>query len=161
MSEKRQSPQMKRGPMGGHGPGAAAMPGEKAHNFKGTIKKLLKYLGKYKVAIILILLFAVLGAAFNIVGPKILGQATTEIFNGIVAQIKGTGGIDFGYVGFIVILMAILYGLSSGFSFIQGWVMTNVSMKITYRFRKDISEKINRMPLKYFESTSQGEVLSR
>ena len=145
----------------GHGPGAAAIPGEKAHDFKGTIKKLLIYLGKYKLAIALVLFFAVLSAAFNIIGPKILGQATTEVFNGILAQIRGTGGINFGYIGMIVLIMVALYFFSSGFSFVQGWVMNNISMKVTYRFRKDISQKINRMPLKYFESTSQGEVLSR
>lgn len=159
MSEQKRPPRM-RGPMG-HGPGAAAIPGEKAHDFKGTIKKLLIYLGQYKLAIALVLFFAVLSAAFNIIGPKILGQATTEVFNGILAQIRGTGGINFGYIGMIVLIMVALYFFSSGFSFIQGWVMNNISMKVTYRFRKDISEKINRMPLKYFESTSQGEVLSR
>ncbi|PWL43480.1 MAG: multidrug ABC transporter ATP-binding protein, partial [Clostridiales bacterium] len=159
MSEQKRPPRM-RGPMG-HGPGAAAIPGEKAHDFKGTIKKLLIYLGKYKLAIALVLFFAVLSAAFNIIGPKILGQATTEVFNGILAQIRGTGGINFGYIGMIVLIMVALYFFSSGFSFVQGWVMNNISMKVTYRFRKDISQKINRMPLKYFESTSQGEVLSR
>ena len=83
------------------------------------------------------------------------------MFNGIIAQIRGTGGINFGYIGMIALIMVALYLFSSGFSFVQGWVMNNISMKVTYRFRKDISEKINRMPLKYFESTSQGEVLSR
>ncbi len=142
------------GPMGG-------MPGEKAKDFKGTMGKLLTYLGKYKPAILCMLLFAAASAVFNIVGPKILGKATTEIFQGILRKIQGQGGVDFSRIAKIMTILICLYLISALFSYIQGFISTGVSTKITYRFRRDISEKINRMPLKYFESVSQGEVLSR
>ncbi|WP_268760473.1 ABC transporter ATP-binding protein [Gottschalkia purinilytica] len=136
--------------------------GEKARDFKGTMKKLLKYLGAYKLSIFIVVIFAAASSAFSIVGPKILGKATTKIFEGIMGKISGTGtGIDFKYIGNIVLGLLALYILSSIFSYIQGWIMSGVSMKVSYRFRKDISEKINRMPLKYFDSTNHGEVLSR
>jgi ATP-binding cassette subfamily B multidrug efflux pump len=153
-----------RGPMGGHGPmgrGGMMMKGEKARDFKGTMAKLLRYLAAYKLSISFVLVFAIASTMFTIIGPKILGQATTKLFEGVMNQIAGTGTIDFGYIGNIILMMTGLYLLSSLFSFIQGWIMSGVSMDITYRFRKDISEKINRMPLKYFDGTSQGEVLSR
>lgn len=153
------------GPMGGgHGPGGPGGhgPAQKAMDFKGTLKKLLGYIGRYKIAIFVVFIFAIASAAFSIIGPKVLGQATTEVFNGIMGSISSNGtGIDFGKIANIMFWLIALYLASALFSYIQGWVMTGISMKVTYRFRKDISHKINRMPLKYFESTSQGEVLSR
>lgn len=150
------------GPMGG-GPGGGMMRGgEKARDFKGTMTKLLSYLAEYKKKIILVILFASTSTVFSIISPKILGKATTKLYEGVVAQIAGTGsGIDFTYIGRIILLLAGLYLLSALLSYIQGWIMTDVSMKLTYRFRKEISEKINRMPLHYFDSTTHGEVLSR
>jgi ATP-binding cassette subfamily B multidrug efflux pump len=137
------------------------MQGDKARDFKGTMLKLAHYLGDYKLSIALVLVFAVASTIFSIVGPKILGQATTKLFEGVIAQIAGTGSIDFDYIGNIILLMTGLYLLSVLFGIIQGWIMSGVSMDITYRLRKDISEKINRMPLRYFDGTNQGEVLSR
>ncbi len=156
------SPMRGRGPMGrGHGPGAM-LPGDKAINFKGTMIKLIQYLGSYKTAIVIVMLFAVASTVFSIAGPKILGQATTKLFEGVMAQIAGTGsGIDFDFIGRIILITLALYLVSALFSLIQGWIMSGISMDITYRFRKDIAEKINRMPFKYFDNTSQGEVLSR
>jgi ATP-binding cassette subfamily B protein len=136
--------------------------GEKPRDFKGTMVKLLQYLGSYKVAILVVLVFAIASTVFTIVGPKVLGMATTRLFEGVMGQITGTGsGIDFAYIGNIILIMLGLYMASSLFSYIQGWVMSSVSMNITYRFRRDISLKINRMPLKYFDGTNYGEVLSR
>ncbi|MHB1355874.1 MAG: ABC transporter ATP-binding protein [Anaerolineae bacterium] len=148
------------GPLGG-GPMGMMMKGEKARDFKGTMKKLIQYLGNYKVAILIVMLIASASTVFMIFGPKILGRATTKLFEGILAQIAGTGSIDFGYIGYILLVTGALYGLSSILAYVQGWIMTNVTMKVAYRFRKDISEKINRMPLKYFDGTNHGEVLSR
>ena len=154
-----------RGPMGGGPMGRGGMMGgggEKARNFKATMHKLLEYLKPYRVSIIVVLVFAVASTIFAILGPKILGKATTKLFEGIVSQIAGTGdGIDFVYIGNIILLLVGLYLVSAIFSYIQGWIMTSVAMKLTYHFRKDISEKINRMPLRYFDGTNQGEVLSR
>ncbi len=148
------------GPMGG-GP-RMMMPGEKARDFKGTMRKLLQFLKPYRVSILIVLVFAAFSTVFSIVGPKILGKATTRLFEGVLAQISGTGeGIDFIYIGNILLIMVGLYLLSSLFAYIQGWIMSGVSARITYRFRKDLSEKINRMPLKYFDGTNHGEVLSR
>ena len=145
----------------GHGPGAM-MPGDKARNFKSTMVNLIQYLGSYKIAIVIVMIFAVASTIFSIAGPKILGQATTKLFEGVMAQIAGTGsGIDFDYIGRIILITLALYLTSSLFGAIQGWIMSGISMDITYRFRKDIAEKINRMPFKYFDNTSQGEVLSR
>ena len=137
--------------------------GEKAKNFKGTMKELLKYLKPYRIAIILVVIFAIGSAAFSIVGPKMLGKATTEIFNGLIGKVQGTAdaGIDFEYIGRILILLLGLYLISAAFSFIQGFVMSGVSQKVSYNMRKEISEKINRMPLKYFDTKTHGEVLSR
>jgi ATP-binding cassette, subfamily B, multidrug efflux pump len=151
----------RRGPFGGHGPMAMMAPGEKARDFRGTMTKLLHYLSAYRIAIVIVLLFAVGSTVFSIVGPKILGKATTKLFEGVMAQIAGTGSIDFGYIGQIILTTLGLYLLSAAFSYVQGWIMTDVAMKITYRFRRDIAEKINRMPLRYFDGTSHGEVLSR
>ena len=149
-----------RGPMGGHGHGAM-MAGEKAKDFKGTMKKLLNYMGRYKIGIFFVMIFAVGSTIFNIVGPKILGKATTEIFTGLVSKVSGGDGIDFGKIGEILIFLMCLYACSALFAFIQGYIMTGVSQKLTYRLRKEISEKINRMPLRYFDRKTHGEVLSR
>ncbi len=149
-----------RGPMGRGGP-MAMMRGEKPRDFKGTLNKLIKYLGQYRGLILLIWLFAIASTVASIVGPKILGNATTKLFEGVMAQIAGTGTIDFTYIGHIIIEVLLLYVLSAMLAYVQGWIMSNVAMNITYRFRKDISEKINRMPFKYFDGTSHGEVLSR
>ncbi len=142
--------------------GGVPMAGEKPRDFKGTMRKLISYLGVYKVSLIIVLIFAVASTIFTIVGPKILGLATTKLFEGVIAQIAGSGtGIDFEYIGNIVLMLAGLYILSAIFRYIQGWIMAGVSMQVTYELRKDISEKINRMPLRYFDGTSHGEVLSR
>jgi ATP-binding cassette subfamily B protein len=136
--------------------------GEKARDFKGSMKKLLAYLKPYRVAIIIVLFFAVASTIFAIVGPKILGRATTKLFEGIVGEIAGTGeGIDFVYIRNILLTLAGLYLISASFSYIQGWIMTSIAMKLAYQFRKSISEKINRMPLRYFDDNTHGEVLSR
>jgi len=138
------------------------MKGEKPRNFKGTMKKLLAYLSRFKAPIIVVMLFAVGSTIFSILGPKILGNATTKLFEGVMAQIAGkSGGVDFAAIGTILLSTLGLYLMSALFSYIQGWIMSGVSIKITYQFRKDILAKINRMPLKYFDGTNHGEVLSR
>ena len=152
MSENR------RGPMG-HGRGMHG--GEKAKDFKGSMAKLFRYMERYKFRFILMFVFAVAGTVFNIAGPKILGKATTELFNGLIAKVNGTGGINFEKIAMILLGVMILYLASSGFSFIQGFVMTGISNDVTYNLRKDISKKINRLPLNYFESRTNGEILSR
>ena len=146
------------GPRGSHG---GMAPGEKAKDFKGTMKKLMTYIGKYKFAVATVIVFAIGSTIFSIIGPKILSKATTELFNGLVAKIKGTGGIDFDKIGKILLILLTMYLVSAVFSFIQGWIMTGVTQKLCFRFRKEISEKIDRMPMKYFESRTVGEVLSR
>ena len=148
------------GPMGG-GPHGGMGAGEKAKDFKGTIKKLMKYLSEYKIGLIFVLLFAIGSTIFNIAGPKILGKATTEIFTGLVGKVSGSSGIDFQKIAHILIFLMCLYVTSAIFSFIQGYIMTGVSQKLTYRLRKEISEKINRMPMNYFDTRTHGEVLSR
>ena len=154
------SREQRRGPMGrGHGHGMG--PGEKAKDFKGTIRKLIRYMSVYKIQMLFVLVFAVGGTIFNILGPKILGKATTEIFNGLVSKVSGTGGMDFEKIGRILLLTLGLYGVSAVFSFIQGYIMTGISQNTTYRFRKAISEKISRMPMRYFDKMTYGEVLSR
>ncbi|WP_366448943.1 ABC transporter ATP-binding protein [uncultured Pseudoflavonifractor sp.] len=135
--------------------------GEKAKDFKGTIGKLLAYMGRYKIGLFFVLLFAAGSTVFNIFGPKILGNATTELFNGLVAKINGTGGIDFGRIAQILLFLLGMYLIAAVFSSIQGWIMSGIAQKMAYRMRRDISEKINRMPMKYFESRTVGEVLSR
>jgi len=147
----------KHGPMG-HG---AMRSAEKAKDFKGTIKKLAKHLEQYKIRFILMFIFAIASTIFIIIGPKILGNATTEIFSGLVAKINGTGGIDFEKISMILLTLLALYITSALFSFIQGWIMTGISNDVTYRLREDISAKIHKMPMKYFESRTTGEVLSR
>lgn len=148
--------------MGRGGPMGMMMKGEKPRDLKGTMVKLIRYLSSYKVTIAIVMVFAIASTIASIVGPKILGKATTTLFEGVMSQIAGTGsGIDFTYIGGIIVLTLTLYLLSAMFSYIQGWIMSDVSMNITYRFRKDIAEKINRMPLRYFDGTNHGEVLSR
>ena len=148
------------GPMGG-GP-MAHMAGEKAKDFKGTFRKLLRYLGKYRIRILIVMIFAVASTVFAIIGPKVLGNATTAIFEGLMNMIAGTGeGIDFGYIGGVILTLLGLYVVSALFSYIQGFVMTGVSMRVTYNMRNEIARKINRMPLGYFDRVSHGEVLSR
>ncbi len=146
-----------RRPMRGRG----RMPGEKAKDFKGTIRNLLRYMGVYKIALAAVVVFAVASTVFNVIGPKILGNATTELFGGLIAKLTGTGSIDFAKIGRILLTLLGIYGLCAVFSFIQGLVMTEMSQKMSFRMRKDISEKINRMPLSYFEGNSVGDVLSR
>lgn len=147
------------GPMGGMNRGG----GEKAKDFKGTSKKFLRYLKPYWISIIMVLIFAIGSAAFSIMGPKILGKATTRLFEGLMGKITGVEGatIDFPYIGNIITLLLVLYIISAVFSFIQGFTMSGIAQKISYSLRKEISEKINRMPLKYFDKTTHGEVLSR
>jgi ATP-binding cassette subfamily B protein len=140
----------------------AMMKGEKARDFRGTMAKLLDYLGAYKIGITIVFIFAIASTIFNIAGPKILGRATTTLFEGVLGMISGAGlGIDFITIRQILLTALILYLAASLFGLIQGWIMSRISMDITYRFRKDIAEKINRMPFKYFDGTTQGEVLSR
>ncbi|EOO21006.1 MULTISPECIES: ABC transporter ATP-binding protein [Bacillus cereus group] len=151
------------GPGGGGPMGGGMRKIEKAKNFKGTMNKLLQYLKPYKVSILVVILFAIGSAAFAIVGPKILGNATTKLFEGLVSKVSGAPGaaIDFTYIGNIVILLLGLYILSTVFGIIQGYIISGVAQKVSYNFRKEIAEKINRMPLKYFDKTTHGEVLSR
>ena len=145
---------------GGPGRGMSA-PVEKAKDFKGTIKKLVSYLGAYKIAVFFVMIFAAASTIFNIWGPKILSKAITELFNGLIKKNQGTGDINFDKIGGILLFMLGLYVVASLFGIIQGWIMSTISQKITYRMRKEISEKINRMPMNYFESRTTGEVLSR
>ena len=146
------------GPMGR---GRRVQTVERAKDFKGTVKKLIKnYMSKYKVAMVIVILFAIAGTVFEILGPRILGDATTEVFNGFVSKLSGGTGIDFGKIGQILLTLLILYILSVVFSFIQGIAMTGVSQKLTYKMREDISKKINHLPMKYFDKKTNGEVLS-
>ncbi|SCC30287.1 ABC transporter ATP-binding protein [Bacillus mycoides] len=154
----------RQGGSGGGGPmGGGMRKIEKAKNFKGTMNKLLQYLKPYKLSILVVILFAIGSAAFTIVGPKILGNATTKLFEGLVSKVSGVPGaaIDFTYIGNIVILLLGLYLLSTVFGIIQGYIISGVAQKVSYNFRKEIDEKINRMPLNYFDKTTHGEVLSR
>lgn len=144
-------------PPRGHG----KMTGEKAKDFSGAVKKLLSYMKKYRVRMAVMMICTIAGTVFNIVGPKIMGKATTELFNGLVAKVNGTGSIDFGKIGMILVWTLGLYLFSAMFSFIQGFIMTGISNDVSYSLRKDISEKMNRLPLKYYESRTYGEVLSR
>ncbi len=157
MSEHKRPARMGHGP---GGPGGMA-PGEKAKNFRGSVKKLLQYMGRYKIGVLVVLIFAVASTVFGIAGPKILGNATTELFNGLVAKVSGGGAIDFGKIGEILLFLLAIYLFSALCSFVQGIIMTGITQKVCFRFREDISKKINRMPMKYFESRTVGEVLSR
>ncbi len=153
-SNPRRSPRHGGGPM-------AMMKGEKARDFKGTMKKLIKYLGVYRISIVIVFFLAIISAGLGVAGPKILGKATTKLFEGIMAKISGTGDIDFDYIRNIILALVVLYILSALFAYVQGWIMSSVSMKVSYNMRKELSEKINKMPLRYFDSTNHGEVLSR
>ncbi|WP_346902673.1 ABC transporter ATP-binding protein, partial [Faecalicatena contorta] len=150
-----------RRPMGRRGPMKGMVPGEKPKNLKATVKKLLKYMSKYKIQLFFVIVFAIGGTIFNIIGPKVLGKATTEIFNGLVSKVSGGSGMDFGKIGQILIFTLSLYLVSALCSFVQGFLMTGISQKMTYRLRREISEKINRMPMNYFDTKTYGEVLSR
>ncbi|MGQ9833874.1 MAG: ABC transporter permease, partial [Candidatus Villigracilaceae bacterium] len=148
--------------MMGHGGPMAMMKGETARNFKGTMIKLIAYLGAYKLLTAIVILLAIASTVFSIFGPKILGNATTKLFEGVMGQIAGTGaGIDFAAIGWILFTALGLYVLSAILAYAQGWIMTGIAVDITYRFRRDIAEKINHMPLGYFDGTNHGEVLSR
>jgi ATP-binding cassette subfamily B multidrug efflux pump len=153
-------PRRRRGPMG-HGGPMAMMKGDKPRDFKGAMVKLIQYLGPYRKSIVIVMLFAIASTVFTIIGPKVLGKATTKLFEGVLGQITGSGtGIDFDYIGRIILTTLALYLGSAAFSFIQGWIMANISIDISYRFRQDISRKINHLPFKYFDRVSQGEVLA-
>ena len=152
-------PPKRRGPMGG--PGRGMVPGEKAKDFKGSMGKLITYLGSAKIPIVIVMIFAAVSTVFNVVGPKVLGKATTALSEGLMNKINGTGGMDFNYIGKILIFVLCLYACGAIFNFLQGLIMTGITQKLCYRLRKEISEKINRMPMKYFESRTYGEVLSR
>lgn len=153
--ELRQRPQ-RRGPMG-----RGMQPGEKPKDLKKSVKKLMQYIAKYKIGIFVVMLFAAFSTIFNVAGPKILGKATTALSEGLMKKIQGTGSIDFHKIGLILLIVLALYLASALFSFVQGWIMTGITQKVCYRLRREISEKINRMPMKYFESRTYGEVLSR
>ncbi|KZD34321.1 multidrug ABC transporter ATP-binding protein [Bacillus cereus] len=163
MSDRKIENRKQSGPGPGGPMGGGMRKIEKAKNFKGTMNKLLQYLNPYKLSILIVILFAIGSAAFTIVGPKILGNATTKLFEGLVSKVSGAPGaaIDFTYIGNIVILLLGLYILSTVFGIIQGYIISGVAQKVSYNFRKEIDEKINRMPLKYFDKTTHGEVLSR
>ncbi|MDD5873037.1 MAG: ABC transporter ATP-binding protein [Clostridia bacterium] len=139
----------------------AMVPPQKSKNFKGSIKKLMSYIGRFKIQIFLVMLFAAASTVFSVIGPKILGKATTGLAEGLMAKIQGTGGIDFEYIGRILVFVLAIYAISAIFNFAQGMLMTGVTQKVCYQLRRDISQKINRMPMKYFESRTYGEVLSR
>ena len=157
MSENGMPARRHRGPMGpGHG-----FVGEKPKDFKGSSKKLIKYLGKYWIAIVIVMIFAAASTVFSVAGPKVMGKATTALAEGLMDKISGTGGIDFDYIAKVLLFTLVLYIISAVFMFIQGLIMTNITQKTCYRMRKEIVEKINRMPMKYFESRTYGEVLSR
>ena len=143
------------------GPGGRMMPGEKPKNFGGTLKQLLHYMGRYKIGLLFVAIFAIGSTVFNIRGPKVMGQAVTEIYTGLVAKVQGTGGIDFDKILSILTLMLGLYGLAALLQFLQSWLMTGISQKICYRMRREISEKIQRLPMAYFEKRTVGEILSR
>lgn len=148
------------GPMGGMRKGSNRAP-EKAKDFSGTVKKLIKgYLAPYKIPIILVLIFAIGSTIFTIVGPKILGNATTEIYNGLISKLSGGAGINFEVIANILITLLILYVISMAFSAVQGFLMTNVAQKVTYKLRNDLAKKINKLPMKYFDKRTNGEVLS-
>ncbi|HBE9332509.1 TPA: ABC transporter ATP-binding protein [Clostridioides difficile] len=148
---------MERGPMG-----KSMGAGQKANDFKGTMRKLIAYLSKFKISIILVIVFAIGSASFSIVGPKILGKATTKIFEGLVSKVSGGNvGIDFNAIGKILTFLLCLYLISALFSFIQGFIMSGISQKVSYNLRKEISVKLDRLPMKYFDTKTHGEILSR
>ncbi len=140
--------------------GGPPMSVEKAKDFKGTIKKLWGYLSKYKIALIIVVLFTIASTIFSVVGPKILGNATTELFNGVISKYTGGAGINFTKIGKILLFLLILYICSAIFSYIQGIIMTNISQKLAYRLRKEVSKKINKLPMKFYDNKTHGEILS-
>lgn len=144
----------------GHGPGSGE-PSEKPKNFSKSLKQILRYSGSYKYAFIVVILFAIAGTVFQVIGPKVMGRATTVLAEGLMHKIKGTGTIDFTTIGKILVITVALYAIGAVLTFIQGWIMTGITQKIVYNMRRDISEKINRMPMKYFESHQYGDILSR
>ena len=156
---KRTNNGPRRGPMGGRGGFGA--PGEKPKDFKNTMLKLLSYVGKHKVAVIFALIFAICSVIFNIIGPKVLGQVTTKLYEGLVAKVAGTGAVDFDWIARTLTLLLGLYLASSACNLAQGWLMTGVTQKVCYRMRKEIAEKITRVPMSYFNAHSKGDVLSR
>jgi ATP-binding cassette subfamily B multidrug efflux pump len=150
------------GPRGrGPGPGGPFVGGEKAKDFRGTIKKLISYIGKYRLPVLIVLIFAVASTIFTVVGPKVLARATTELFSGLTAKIAGTGSVNFQKIGRILLTVLLIYGISAVCGFVQHWIMSGVTQKVAFRIRKELSEKIGRMPMKYFESRAVGDVLSR
>ncbi|MEI6578190.1 MAG: ABC transporter ATP-binding protein, partial [Eubacteriales bacterium] len=153
-------PGMGRGPMGG-GPMGGMMAGEKAKDFKGSIKRLAGYLGKYKWTIILVCVLSIASTVFMIFGPKILGKATDELFTGIMSQLAGTGSVNFSKIGRIILFLVGLYGFSAGLSYLQGFIMSSVTAKVTYKLRSDIFDKMHRLPFGFYDKTTHGEVLSR
>lgn len=160
MAEQNKSFQRSGGGMR-RGMGRGMMPGEKPKDFKGSMGKLIRYMGNYWAAIIVVMIFAAVSTVFSVLGPKVMGKATTALADGLMSKITGTGGIDFSYIEKILLITLSLYVASAIFSFVQGWIMTAITQKTCYRMRKEISQKINRMPMKYFESRTYGEVLSR
>ena len=137
------------------------MTGDKPKNFRKSLGKLFKYMGRYKYAIFAVMVMAAISTVFSVAGPKVMGKATTELANGLMKKVNGTGGIDFTLIGKILLITLVLYVTSVAFSFIQGWIMTGITQKLAYRMRREISKKIDRMPMKYFESRPYGDVLSR
>ncbi len=160
MSEEIKSRQHQRRPGGPMG-GGAGVPAEKAKDFKGTVRKLLGEIKPFKISVIFVLIFAIGSTVFNIVGPKVLGKATTELSKGLMRMIGGTGGINFNKIGTILLILIGLYAVSALFSFIQGWLMTSVSQRLCFNLRDAISKKLNRLPINYYESRTVGEILSR
>ncbi|HHX56632.1 MAG TPA: ABC transporter ATP-binding protein, partial [Clostridiales bacterium] len=160
MSEKMNKSRSNKG-KGGMGGPMGEMPIEKAKDFKGTLSKLINYIGRYKFSVFAVIILSIGSTVFNIVGPKQLGKAINEIFYGLQDKIKGTGGINFDAIKKVLLILLVLYAISSLLSFIQGWVMTTVSQKVCYRLRKELSKKINRLPMSYFDKNTHGEVLSR
>lgn len=158
MSNEKVGRNRGRGPMGGGPIGAST---EKAKDFKGSIGKLLKHMAQYKIQLIIVFIFAIGSTIFSVIGPTILGNVTTELGNGFKSKIQGGAGIDFTKIGKTLLLLLGLYIISALFSIIQGWVMTGISQKVSFQLRKEISEKFNRMPMRYFDSKTHGEVLSR
>jgi ATP-binding cassette subfamily B protein len=151
----------KNGPMGGGPTGGMQGVVEKPKNFKGSFKKLVDYMKKYKIGIIVVVIFAILSTIFSILGPDILGDVVTDIYTGLIAKVSGTGEMDFDIINKTLLLLLSLYILSAIFSYIQGFIMNSISCKVSYELRKDLSEKINKLPMRYFDKKTHGEILSR
>lgn len=160
LHELRRQRLQKQGQRGRVG-GPPGMPAEKAKDFKGTCKKLIKFLGRHKFGILMVWIFAIASTIFSIIGPKILGMATTELFNGLVSKIQGTGAINFEAIGKILAITMGIYCISAFCNWVQAWVMASLSQRVGFEMRAGISEKIHKLPLKFFETRTTGEVLSR